>query len=602
MIGTKEREKQKGDTTPAVKSRNSTPEFSHNSCGGCNACHQMTRVHSAPSSPTWDGSGDAGQRPCAANFFQRHLGNSYIQSVAGGQPSLGGAPTIQRKCACGGTHSPDGECAECRKKRLAAQLRTIKQDELNQMRSDSNASGQQITAALQATVDPRFAHHFSEMEAETGPQKGTSFDKSKSFVVQRQEESEMEDDELGQQEGVVIIEDEEDAVQLQATKIDRYVSLQLNRPQANSYSYSVSEDLSQKILQSRGQGQPLDPNIRTSLESYFQEDFSSVRLHNDIRADYFSKNLNAQAFTVGDNVYFQQGYYNPTSQVGVQLLVHEIAHVRQQRHGVKLASKLPGGKLATGQPGDAYEQEASRVAQEFVRTRNQEAGAGPKIGERRPPVVQSEQILPTAGAHLNIQRQDGNAQCQGGPLEAAGTAVGIAETAVGAVRTVSHGNYDLTRPDRIDAIAPKLPGCDPALLRVPDWRWTFFKFREANPITDFEQVNIHLMATWQTNGCDVRAFHVVSPAGHRRSRWMRDTKAEIFARVSARLVPSTVVSGTTGRTITTGRPCCDYAAELMIPYEVTVDRPWPHSNKEVDGRLYIDGTGESRKEETARWT
>src|SRR5438132_784899 len=36
-------------------------------------------------------------------------------------PSSAQSPAVQRKCACGGTPGPSGECEECRKKRLSLQ-------------------------------------------------------------------------------------------------------------------------------------------------------------------------------------------------------------------------------------------------------------------------------------------------------------------------------------------------------------------------------------------------------------------------------------------------------------------------------------------------
>ena len=39
-----------------------------------------------------------------------------VQRMAGAQPAAGGL--LQRACSCGGTPGPDGECAECRAKRL----------------------------------------------------------------------------------------------------------------------------------------------------------------------------------------------------------------------------------------------------------------------------------------------------------------------------------------------------------------------------------------------------------------------------------------------------------------------------------------------------
>ena len=46
-----------------------------------------------------------------------------IQAIPADRPSLTPAPArlSQRKCACGGTPGPDGECEHCRRKRLARQ-------------------------------------------------------------------------------------------------------------------------------------------------------------------------------------------------------------------------------------------------------------------------------------------------------------------------------------------------------------------------------------------------------------------------------------------------------------------------------------------------
>lgn len=117
MIGTREWGKQNDNSTLPVMKRDSDPMFNHTSCGGCNACHQMTGIHNMTSSPTWGGTDDGEkgpnlQRPCATNFFQRNLGNNYLQSMAGGQHAIresirNNIPTIQRKCACGGS------CASC---------------------------------------------------------------------------------------------------------------------------------------------------------------------------------------------------------------------------------------------------------------------------------------------------------------------------------------------------------------------------------------------------------------------------------------------------------------------------------------------------------
>lgn len=101
MIGTKEWKKQNGESLDTVKRRNNDAGLNPNPCGGCSACHEMTRIHSMPTSDAWSDDGGEGsdlQKPCASNFFQRNLGNSYMQTIAGSNN-----PTIQRKCACGGS-------------------------------------------------------------------------------------------------------------------------------------------------------------------------------------------------------------------------------------------------------------------------------------------------------------------------------------------------------------------------------------------------------------------------------------------------------------------------------------------------------------------
>jgi Domain of unknown function (DUF4157) len=76
---------------------------------------------------------------------------------------------LQRKCACGGTPGPTGECAECRKKRLQ---RKTQNSELG-TRNDSSvpaivhevlrSPGQPLEAAIRAFMEPRFGHDFSRV-------------------------------------------------------------------------------------------------------------------------------------------------------------------------------------------------------------------------------------------------------------------------------------------------------------------------------------------------------------------------------------------------------------------------------------------------------
>jgi hypothetical protein len=56
-----------------------------------------------------------------------------------------------------------------------------------------------------------------------------------------------------------------------------------------------------------------------------------VRIHTDTRAVELAEMMNARAFTVGTDVVFRSGQYEPYTIEGKKLLSHELVHVIQQR-------------------------------------------------------------------------------------------------------------------------------------------------------------------------------------------------------------------------------------------------------------------------------
>jgi outer membrane lipoprotein SlyB len=66
------------------------------------------------------------------------------------------------------------------------------------------------------------------------------------------------------------------------------------------------------------------------MEPRLGQDFSRVRVHTDERAAESARAVNAQAYTVGRDVVFGAGQYQPNSQSGAWLLAHELTHVAQQ--------------------------------------------------------------------------------------------------------------------------------------------------------------------------------------------------------------------------------------------------------------------------------
>jgi uncharacterized protein DUF4157 len=79
-----------------------------------------------------------------------------------------------------------------------------------------------------------------------------------------------------------------------------------------------------------GAGTSLESGVQARMERAFGYSFGRVRVHADGLADELSSGMNARAFTVGHDVAFAAGEYQPGTLVGDALIAHELAHVVQQ--------------------------------------------------------------------------------------------------------------------------------------------------------------------------------------------------------------------------------------------------------------------------------
>lgn len=80
----------------------------------------------------------------------------------------------------------------------------------------------------------------------------------------------------------------------------------------------------------RAGGEPLPAATRAFFDSRFGYDFSDVRVHTDSHAALAAAALDAEAFTVGQHVFFGAGRYQPESLTGRHLIAHELTHTIQQ--------------------------------------------------------------------------------------------------------------------------------------------------------------------------------------------------------------------------------------------------------------------------------
>jgi hypothetical protein len=88
----------------------------------------------------------------------------------------------------------------------------------------------------------------------------------------------------------------------------------------------VSGDLESRLNASSGGGSALAPEVRAFMEPRFGADFSSVRVHTGSEAVQMNRELGAQAFTHGSDVYFGGGKEPGNN----ELTAHELTHVIQQ--------------------------------------------------------------------------------------------------------------------------------------------------------------------------------------------------------------------------------------------------------------------------------
>jgi hypothetical protein len=135
--------------------------------------------------------------------------------------------------------------------------------------------------------------------------------------------------------------------------------LQTKRVQSSDTGQFAAPPILHKLL--RSPGQPLDPATRGFMERRFGYDFSRVRVHADADAAKCAATIKARAFTSGQDIFFRQGEYKPSSQVGQELLAHELTHVVQQKNeqqSEQIQRAPEGGSeepSIAGTPDDAIE-------------------------------------------------------------------------------------------------------------------------------------------------------------------------------------------------------------------------------------------------------
>ena len=250
---------------------------------------------------------------------------------------------LQRKCACGGTAGPSGECEGCRKKRLqgkGAQFSTLaSQDEqdggtrktMTAREASRGASWNFSMTPLRPLGRPSRPRPPSPLATTARP--GAM--QAKLIVGQANDPLENEADRVANQ--VMRMPDPALSIAPTPVQLSRKCAaceeedkkkLRM-KPAVASQTDGVEAPLIvHDVLSSPGQ--PLDTATRAFFEPRFGYDFSNVRIHTDSTANTSARSLNALAYTAGSDVVFAGSRYSPDTVDGKKLLAHELTHVLQQ--------------------------------------------------------------------------------------------------------------------------------------------------------------------------------------------------------------------------------------------------------------------------------
>ncbi|MBS1510472.1 MAG: DUF4157 domain-containing protein [Bacteroidetes bacterium] len=96
-------------------------------------------------------------------------------------------------------------------------------------------------------------------------------------------------------------------------------------------STAAPDNIASQVNAAKGTGSTIDESTKSFMQNRFNTDFSEVKIHTGSDAAQMNRQLNAKAFTVGNDIYFNEGEYNTSSTDGKHLLAHELTHTLQQQ-------------------------------------------------------------------------------------------------------------------------------------------------------------------------------------------------------------------------------------------------------------------------------
>lgn len=121
-------------------------------------------------------------------------------------------------------------------------------------------------------------------------------------------------------------------------------SIQTKSTGSPADSFEAGAYVETQVSLSKGRGSPLPDPVRSYMEPRFGVDFSDVRVHTGSDAIHMNRDVGAQAFTHGSDIYYGAGH----SPSNLDLTAHELTHVVQQTGGRRLRTERMNESVAPG--------------------------------------------------------------------------------------------------------------------------------------------------------------------------------------------------------------------------------------------------------------
>ncbi len=162
------------------------------------------------------------------------------------------------------------------------------------------------------------------------------------------------------------------------------------------------QNLMSEITSRKGPGQGLDNDTRSFMEQRIGHDFGNVKVHTDGYAAGKSKELHAEAFTLGRDVFFNAGRYNPSSTEGKRLLSHELTHVIQQGEAPAVQLRTERGNGYRVDDAEDCRGNWQQIGTALAEARRMVAAASAAV---QPETRRAERIRNAMQTHFHISQQ-----------------------------------------------------------------------------------------------------------------------------------------------------------------------------------------------------